>query len=151
MKEIEEKEIEGYIRRTKFTAPYERAECDTAFYSKLEGQKRANDRINQLAEKKEGKIYTDKENLMRITTDFYKNLYTSEKVQKESQEKLLKNVKNKLSKEDKTTLDKAFTEEEVMNAINNLPKGKSPGLDGFPVDFYAEYWYTIKSLFMSYI
>ena len=56
LKEIEENEIEGYIRRTKFTAPYEKSDCDIAFYSKLEGQKRANDRINQLAEKKDGKI-----------------------------------------------------------------------------------------------
>ena len=151
LKEIEENEIEGYIRRTKFTAPYEKSECDIAFYSKLEGQKRANDRINQLAEKKEGRIHTDQENIMRISTDFYKNLYTSGKVKKDIQDKLLRNVKTKLSKEDKTTLDKAITEEEVKDAISNLPRGKSPGLDGFPVEFYSEYWYNIKPLFMPYI
>ena len=30
--------------------------------------------------------------------------------------------------------------EEVKNAIDKLPSGKSPGLDGFPVEFYKEYW-----------
>ena len=70
LKEIEEKEIEGYIRRVKFLAPYEKAECDISFYSKLEGQKQANDRINQLAENKDGEIYTDQDNIMRISTDF---------------------------------------------------------------------------------
>ena len=55
LKEIEDKEIEGYIRRTKYCAPYEKQECDIAFYSKLEGQKRNTDRINQLAEKKRWK------------------------------------------------------------------------------------------------
>ena len=63
LKEIEDKEIEGYIRRVKFMAPYEKSETDIAFYSKLENRKRAKDRINQLAEKKEGEIYTHNENI----------------------------------------------------------------------------------------
>ena len=57
----------------------------------------------------------------------------SGKVKKDIQDKLLRNVKTKLSKEDKTTLDKTITEEEVKDAISNLPRGKSPGLDGFPI------------------
>ena len=151
LKEIEEKEIEGYIRRVKFLAPYEKCENDVAFYSKVENQKRANDRINQLAEKKEGEIYTDNENIMRIATNFYKDLYTPNRVNEKIQEKLLRNVKSKLSKEAKIDLDKEMTEEEVRNAINKMPSGKSPGLDGFPVEFYKKYWDKIKDLFMNYI
>ena len=49
------KEIDGYIKRVRFLAPYEKSEPDIAFFSKLEGQKRANDRINQLAETKKGR------------------------------------------------------------------------------------------------
>ena len=151
LKDIENKEIEGYIRRVKFFAPYEKTEPDIAFFSKLEGQKRTNDRINQLAEKKEGEIFTDNENIMRISTKFYKDLYTSEKVHEKIQNRLLSNIKTKLSKEAKTNLDKPITEEEVQNAINKLPPGKSPGLDGFPVEFYKEYWSKIKKLFMAYL
>ena len=39
LKEIEEKEIEGYIRRVKFLAPYEKSENGIAFYAKVENQK----------------------------------------------------------------------------------------------------------------
>ena len=151
LKEIEDKEIEGYIRRIKYLAPYEKNEYDIAFYSKLEGQKRANDRINQLAEKKEGDIYTDQQNIMRISTEFYKNLYTTEKVNTSTQEKLLRNVKTKLSKEKQTELDKPITAKEIEKAIQYLQKGKSPGLDGIPVEFYKEYWYKIKDLFIPYV
>ena len=129
LKEIEEKEIEGYIRRVKFLAPYEKTECDISFYSKLEGQKRASDRMNQLAEKKEGEIFTDQKNIMRISTEFYRKLYTTEKVNNRIQERLLSNIKTKLSEEKRTNLDKPFTEKEIETAINNLPVGKSPGLD----------------------
>ena len=115
-----------------------------SFYSKLEGQKRANDRINQLAEKKDGDIFTDQKNIMRISTQFYKNLYTTQKLNTKTQGKLLSNIKTKLSKEKQTSLDKPITEREIEKAIDLLPNGKSPGLDGFPIEFYKEYWHGIK-------
>ena len=77
----------------------EEAECDVAFFSKLEDRKKASDGINQLAEKQDGDIYTDKENIFRIAIKFYKNLYTSYRVNKKMQEKLLWNIKPTLSKE----------------------------------------------------
>ena len=135
----------------KFLAPYEKTECDISFYSKLENQKRASDRMSQLAEKKDGKIFSDQQNIMRISTEFYKKLYQTEKVSEKIQEKLLKNVKTKLSKEKRTELDKPLTAKEIEEAINKLRSGKSPGLDGFPIEFYKKYWYKIKKIFTAYV
>ena len=151
LKEIQEKEIDGYITRVRFLAPYEKSECDIAFFSKLEERKKASDGINQLAEKQDGEIFTDRENIFRIATNFYKNLYTSEKVNEKKQDKLLGKVKSKLSKEVSDQLDAPITEEEVKKAIDSLPRGKSPGIDGFPVEFYKVYWTKIKTIFMAYI
>ena len=151
LKEIQDKEIDGYIARVRFLAPYEKSECDIAFYSKLQDRKKASDGINQLAEKQGGEIFTDRGNILRIATNFYKNLYTSEKVNKNMQNKLLGNVKTKLSKELRDELDAPITAEEVKKAIDKLPRGKSPGIDGFPVEFYKVYWGKIKVLFMSYV
>ena len=151
LKEIEDKEIDGYIKRVRYLVPYEKSEPDIAFFSKLEGMKRTKDGINQLAETKDGEIFTDNENIMRISTQFYKDLYTTDKVNEKAQNQLLKNVTTKLSKEAKTTLDKPFSEEEVYKAIMNLPSGKSPGIDGFPIEFYKEYWHSIHNLFMGYV
>ena len=121
------------------------------FYSKVEARKRANDCIYQLAESKDRPIYTDNENIIRIATNFYKNLYTSDKVNEKVQHNLLRNIKTKLSKEQKSNLDKPITGEEVLDAIKKLPTGKSPGLDGFPVEFYKEYWGKIGDIFMAYL
>ena len=149
--EIEQKEIEGYIRRVKLLAPYEKGETNISFYSKLENKKKSNDRISQLAESADGRVFTDQGNIMRIATDYYRDLFTSEKVNEKIQHKLLSNVKTKLSKEDKTNLDKPITEKEVKEAIDKLPTSKSPGLDGFPIEFYKEYWEKIKHLFMAFL
>ena len=88
---------------------------------------------------------------MRISTQFYKNLYTTQKLNTKTQGKLLSNIKTKLSKEKQTSLDKPITEREIEKAIDLLPNGKSPGLDGFPIEFYKEYWHRIKELFVPFV
>ena len=151
LKEIENKEIEGYIRRIKYNAPYEKCEPDISFFSKLEKRKIAEGRINQLAEKQNGEIYTDKKDVLSIATKFYKELYTPQKLNIRKQNQLLRNIKKKLSLADQEQLDQPITEEEVKIAISQLLTGKTPGLDGIPIEFYREFWPEIKEMFMAYI
>ena len=108
-------------------------------------------RISQLAVIRDDEIYSDNDNIIRITTKFYKNLFTSEGVNEKIQHRLLNNVKTKLSKEERAGLERQITEKEVRDTIDGLRLGKSPGLDGFPVEFYKEYWGKIKHLFMKYL
>ena len=75
-----------------------------------EGQKQANDHINHLAEKKDGDIFADRKKIMQISTQFYKKLYTTEKLNSKTQGKLLSNIKTKLSQEKQTNLDNPITE-----------------------------------------
>ena len=151
LKEIEEVEIEGYIRRIRFMPSHEKNEPDIAFYAKLEDKKIAKDIIGQLAENEKSKIYTDNENMTKIATHFYTNLFTPNKVNTKTQDKLIKNVKTKLTEDQKDQLDALITEEEIKTAIFQMLSGKSPGIDGVPVEFYKEYWEDIKGLYMAYI
>ena len=113
MNEIENQEIEGYIRRVKFLAPHEKSKADIPFYSKVKARKKAYDGIYQLAESKDGPIHTDNENIMRIASNLYKKLYTFKKVNEKVQHNLLRNIKTKLSKEQKSNLHKPITIDEV--------------------------------------
>ena len=79
LREIEEVEIEGYIRRTRYLPVYEKNEPNISFYAKLEEKQIATNTIAQLAENKDDKIYTDNENIMNIATKFYTDLYTPSK------------------------------------------------------------------------
>ena len=88
---------------------------------------------------------------MRVSTEFYRKLYTTEKVKENVQDKLLRNIKTKLSKEKQSELDKPVTEVEIEKAIRCLQVGKSPGLDGFPVEIYQEYWHKIKDFFVPFV
>ena len=69
----------------------------------------------------------------------------------QKQDRLLKNIKNKITQEQKQKLDAPVTQEEVRVAIFQMQTGKSPGLDGIPIEFYQEYWEQIKNLYMGFI
>ena len=55
-------------------------------------------------------------------------------------------------KEDGDNLEKPITQEEMLQALILLQNDKSPGLDGFPAEFYKFFWQDIKNyLFNSYM
>ncbi|XP_058758401.1 uncharacterized protein LOC131631645 [Vicia villosa] len=51
---------------------------------------------------------------------------------------------NTLSSEDSSGLEKPFEEDEVKGAIWSCDGSKSPGPDGFSLEFYKRYWSLIK-------
>ena len=57
-------------------------------------------------------------------------------------------MKAKLSKliENQTLVcDAPITFKECKNALNQLHTNKSPGMDGFTIEFYKAFWYDIKN------
>ena len=49
----------------------------------------------------------------------------------------------------KTQCDTAITEYECLQAISQLANNRSPGPDGFAVEFYKVFWEDIKRPFME--
>jgi hypothetical protein len=48
--------------------------------------------------------------------------------------------------DDKTALELEITDEEIENALKELPSHKSPGGDGLSVDLYNKNWPNIKKI-----
>ena len=51
----------------------------------------------------------------------------------------------KLSDEQKQLCEGLVSEQECLNLLKNMQNGKSPGCDGFTVDFYKFFWKNIKT------
>ena len=149
-KEIIDKEIEGHQIRTRGHPRYEMNEPDIDFYAKLEKRSQQKNIINELQDEN-GDIKTDDEDLIRITEKYYTKLYTATKVNSVKQHHLLRNIKKKISAEDKNKLDAPITEEELLEAVMQLNDNKSPGLDGITAEFYKTYWYLLKDDYLQYI
>ena len=84
LKGYEEKEIEGYRTRTRGLPKYEMHEPNIGFFAKLEKRRAKNTVIAELQDLN-GSVFSDRENLLRITAKFYTQLYTSSPVSRQTQ------------------------------------------------------------------
>lgn len=88
-----------------------------------------------------GSLVTSSKGINDIFKDFYENLYRSSGAMDEiSAQDFFSNIQlPTLSSDQVALLDASVTQEEVKTAILSMNTGKSPGSDGFPVEYYKEY------------
>lgn len=88
-----------------------------------------------------GSLITSSKGINDVFRDFYENLYRSSGIMNESSAKEFFSGINlrTLSSDQVALLDAPITQEEVKIAISSMNKGKSPGSDGLPVEYYKEY------------
>lgn len=87
-----------------------------------------------------GSITTQKD-LSQFITNFYANLYASDAHlpgTEEAQVEWWVSVPKKVSLDTNESLTKDFTIKDILEAIQALPKGKAPGHDRIPMEFFHE-------------
>ena len=90
----------------------------------------------------DGNIRTDPTEINESFQTFYSTLYESEVTLDETHCYRWLNQLNlpHLSIEELSDLDKCITIEELRVAVQSMQKGKSPGFDRIPPEFYATFW-----------
>ena len=146
----EEKEVDGYRARTKGVPKYEQKEPAIAFYAKLEKRKGQKNVIGELKDK-EGHVFSDKDNLLRIVHDFYQDLYTPCPVDLRVQDTLLHNIDKKVSEAHKVMLDADLTAKELETAVYQQQDEKSPGIDGISAEFYKKFWPILHTQYLTFL
>ncbi len=102
----------------------------------------------------EGGEVTGQEDLAHYSRSFYTKLYTSEAHTpgtEEAREECWASTPTRVSSETNRDLIKDLTLKEVQDAILAMPKGKAPGWDGIPTEFYQEFVSEISpTLFQAF-
>ena len=132
---------------------YEEGEKCTKYFLNLEKRNYNAKCITKLISH-ENQVVTDQNGILEEESNFYRTLYTSVKpdvYDPDIQEFLGSEIGeiNSLSDEDKHNLDEQISETELLACLKSCQNGKSPGLDGIPVDFYKVFWNDIKTHFMN--
>ncbi|CAI5464307.1 unnamed protein product [Closterium sp. Yama58-4] len=81
-----------------------------------------------------GKTVTEAKEILLAASDFFRDLFG--KAKETSGEKWLTDKSKRLDEKDREVLQAKWTEKEVRKALAELPKGKTPGQDGLPREFF---------------
>ncbi len=98
-----------------------------------------------------GLIMTDPKDINIAFHSFYSNLYTSDG-DPDSFASFLSNFDlRRLSDSDLEYLAEPITLQELESAIQSMNKGKSPGIDGIPIELYTTFWSDLGPLMLDMI
>jgi mannosylglycoprotein endo-beta-mannosidase len=89
----------------------------------------------------EGGTVSGQSDLTQYITEFYTRLYSSDTSTpgtEEAKQRCWTSVPTKVSGEINETLTRQLTLSEILTAIKALPKGKAPGNDSLPMEFFHE-------------
>ena len=123
--------------------------CTAEFFRSVR-QKKSQAIISEL-KAKHGRSFTRKEDLGEICLNFYQTLYKYKAISSEGMREVLEDLPPTFTIDMNMLLVKAITEKELLTAIMSMAKGKAPGYDGIPIEFFQKYWPTISKDFLRMI
>ena len=117
----------------------EEGEVSSAFFCRLE-KKRSMDRWVSALRLPDDSIVSDPADLCSSFSDFYSSLYSTSETDASAQEALLANLPTPLPPEQSDLCDGLLSAEECHLALVGMAKGRAPGSDGLPAEFYCKFW-----------
>lgn len=147
-----EKKVNGIMARAKAKWEAEGEKC-THYFCNLE-KRHFQDKIIPKLLGENGEEYLDQFEILHQQKSFYEKLYTSSKpIMEVEHENLFCDPNNpfinKLSDEDKMLIEGELGQGECLAALKNMKNGKSPGLDGFTVEFYKFFWLDLSTFLIN--
>ena len=128
---------------------YEAGDTSSKMFLNLE-KSRANQKCIRRLKTGMDKIITDPKEILQEEFNFYSKLYTSNNANKKAKPSLpkeadlFKTTSPKITEESFDDLTRDLEESEIWEIIQNSPRNKSPGIDCFTTEFYAEFWPQLK-------
>jgi exonuclease III len=144
---IESEKTAGLMLRSK--AKYiEEGERNTKYFIGLEKHKQEIKTITEVVTDS-GTVQGNKPVLDELKT-FYENLYNENNTLDLNMfSQFTSDIQ--ISDDDKTLMDSKLTVDECKEALDEMSNNKSPGLDGFTVEFYKKFWNELKENFFKCI
>ena len=140
--EIREKKMEGVRVRSR-AKWVEEGEKPTSYFCNLENRNFVSKCMTSLISHK-NKLIKTQSDILNEAKLFFKKLYSSQNTTQVDLHNVLKDFEvPKLEDNVKLTLEGPITYDDMLNSLKNMANNKSPGPDGFTVEFYKFFWKDI--------
>ena len=123
----------------------EHGEKPTRYFCGLEKRNYVNKTVSKV-KTNTGQTITDQSNILGEISNFYQNLYSNKDdyLDEVDLDNLLKDYSvPKLSKKNAELLEGKITYKELTSAMKSMKNNKSPGTDGFSVEFFKVFWLNL--------
>ena len=128
--------INGLIIRSR-TQWHEEGEKSTKYFLSLEKRNIARKSIQYI--KHNEQIISKANEILSIFTKALKDKYAEHNAQLNT-EFVTNNIFKPLTEEERNKLETEITFEELTSSLQSMKKGRSPGSNGFTVDFFRHFW-----------
>lgn len=122
----------------------EDGEQSTSYFLRLE-KKNSSDRWIAAIRGSDGVVISDISSICSSWRSFYLDLFTVCSVDLDTQRDLLGNITLTLHSNEVSSCEGLLSSAEVFAALNGMARGKTPGSDGLPAEFYLAFWNTLGS------
>ena len=122
-------------------------ERPTKYFCSLEHRNDIDKTIKKVI-KEDGLVLTDQKSILGELTNFYSKLFkcSDHRLDDVELNKLLQGYQvNKLSLEQAESLEGPLTHKEISLSLKEMENNKSPGIDGFPAEFFKVFWKEIST------
>ena len=140
LKDLREKRVEGMYVRSRVRWVNE-GEKVSRYFCNLENRHYVNKAMTFLESADGERLHTQKDILYEVKT-FYEELYSHREVQDIDLHNILHDVPI-LSQEQSDSLEGALTYEEALKVLKGMKNFKSPGSDGFTVEFFKFFFQDV--------
>ena len=149
LEEIRKNKLLGSLIRARANW-IENGEKPSKYFCSLENRHFISKRISKLIDK-HGKELSRETEIMAETKSFYENLYISQddKLKELDKDQFEALIENKLPDDLADELEGVITLQELGSCLNNMKNNKSPGTDGFSVEFFKFFWKDMKYFILN--
>ena len=118
-------------------------------FARLIKKKKEKNHINKIRNEK-GEVTTDNAEIQRIIRVCYKQLYGNKMDNLKEMDRFLEKFSHpRLNQEETEIMNNPIISTEIEAVIKNLPKNKSPRLDGFTGEFYQTFTEELMPIFLK--
>ena len=121
----------------------EEGETSSSFFLNLATKRHAKQVMHSIRDPDTGSVRHDPFEILGVWQRYYAGLFTAAPCDPSAQDDMLSKLSRRLSPEDRACCEGLLTLEECFAALSGMARGKTPGSDGFPMEFYLRFWSSL--------